>query len=442
MSSWLYHHHLPSWHPYLPDWHPHWEHVHEAASHLHWPRVPFRKPSGLETITLHGCLVFTNVVWSSLHILMSIPLRKGASPLVLALFREVIGFLALAGLAGYLDRGVRPPLTRRLVALFFLAGLLSALIRVTILQALENAGPNVTAAIVPATPVLTLVAGVMAGYEHINPHAKSGELQMFGLALCAISATQMALWRGVKMFGEPPLGLHAPANIPLGASFMLFNIVVSSATTIVMKKLLSLWPLLSITAAVEFFAVLWLALIAGVQAPAGSWWVDGSVVAASLFGGLVATAANSIFIARANKRLGPLVASMYVPVQPVTTALLDYLVLGDAFYLSGLLGATGIVGGLFLVKAGKVQALREIGEAHTARISQVSGGGDVGVTSDRLEGEAAGVDGAAAAAPEAVEAKAVALMPRASLVLQEDSNDDTVGLLSADGLARRRSYDV
>ena len=36
MSSWLYHHHLPSWHPYLPDWHPHWEHVHEAASHLHW----------------------------------------------------------------------------------------------------------------------------------------------------------------------------------------------------------------------------------------------------------------------------------------------------------------------------------------------------------------------------------------------------------------------
>ena len=82
MSSWLYHH-LPDWHPYLPDWHPHWEHVHEAASHLHWPRVPFRKPSGLETITLHGCLVFTNVVWSSLHILMSIPLRKGASPLVL-----------------------------------------------------------------------------------------------------------------------------------------------------------------------------------------------------------------------------------------------------------------------------------------------------------------------------------------------------------------------
>ena len=131
---------------------------------------------------------------------------------------------------------------------------------------------------------------------------------------------------------------------------------------------------------------------------------------------------------------------MYVPVQPVTTALLDYLVLGDAFYLSGLLGAIGIVGGLFLVKAGKVQALREIGDVHCARISLA--GGEAGVRSDRVEGTAApGADGTVAAAPEAGD-KAVALVPRASLVLQEDSNDDTVGLLGADGLARRRSYDV
>jgi len=422
MSSELYHHHGPAWHPHLPDWHPAWELVHELfSSSLHWPRqVSFTKPGSGEQFVLHACLVFCNMVWSSLHILMSIPLRKGANPLVLSLCREVIGFLALALLAGYLDRGVRPPLTRRILGLFFITGLMSALIRVTILQALEFAGPNVTAAIVPATPVITLAAGVMAGYETLHVHATSGEMQLFGLALCSISATQMALWKGLKLFGEPPSGSHAPTNIPLGASFMLFNVVISSITTILNKKLLGEWPLLSITACVEFFAVCWLSLIAGLNAPSSAWWIDTSVVTASLFGGLLATGANSIFLARANKRLGPLVSSMYVPVQPLTTAILDYLFLGDAFYISGLLGATGIVGGLFLVKAGKVQALKEIGNR---RLSQMTSGGD-----ESVRGRTS-----VATAPDEAPAAEMCAIENGHGEQAVRADEEAVALLTADG---------
>lgn len=289
---------------------------------------------------------------------------QGANPAVLSLFREIIGFLALAALALVLDKGLRPRLTRRLVSLFALSGLLSALIRVTIICALQHAGPNVTAAIVPATPVLTLLAGIATGMEKLDVHAPSGELQAAGLALTAVCATAMGIWKGPLLFGDPPTGAHAPNNVPLGASFMLFNCVVSSLVQIVNKKALAEYPLLSCTACVEFFAVCWLSLIAGFDAPARDWWIDGSVIGACLFGGLLATAANNIFIARANKRLGPLVANLYVPVQPVTTAILDYVVLGDAFYLSNMMCGVGVVSGLILVKMGKMQSLKEIGAQH------------------------------------------------------------------------------
>ena len=54
-------------------------------------------------------------------------------------------------------------------------------------------------------------------------------------------------------------------------------------------------------------------------------------------------------------------ATMYVPLQPLFTAVLDFAFLGDAFYLANLVCGLGVVAGLALVKAGKVVELREIG---------------------------------------------------------------------------------
>jgi hypothetical protein len=114
-------------------------------------------------------------------------------------------------------------------------------------------------------------------------------------------------------------------------------------------------------------------VISGASVPASAWWVDGSVLAAVFFGGLLATAMNNIFLARANKRLGPLVANMYVPVQPLCTAVLDYIFLGDAFYLCNLVCGVGVITGLMLVKTGKMKELHEIGVA--VQKSAADGGG-------------------------------------------------------------------
>ena len=141
--------HGPAWLHGLPEWHPSWPRFHKAPRVSHWPHAapdPRSPVGGLQLAVLHGGLVLCNVVWSSLHILMAVPLRKarrgggaaprrrrgaaacsrdferqadaaaqGANAAVLSFLREIIGFFALATLAATLDRGQRPPLTRHLV---------------------------------------------------------------------------------------------------------------------------------------------------------------------------------------------------------------------------------------------------------------------------------------------------------------------------------------
>ena len=50
---------------------------------------------------------------------------------------------------------------------------------------------------------------------------------------------------------------------------------------------------------------------------------------------------------------------MYVPTQPVFTAILDFVFLGDTFYLSTLLCGGGVIGGLACLINGRRLFLRE-----------------------------------------------------------------------------------
>ena len=57
-----------------------------------------------ELFILHGGLVLTNVIWSVMHIVMSVPLRRGSNVAVISVYREVIGAAALGGAAYALER--------------------------------------------------------------------------------------------------------------------------------------------------------------------------------------------------------------------------------------------------------------------------------------------------------------------------------------------------
>jgi hypothetical protein len=87
---------------------------------------------------------------------------------------------------------------------------------------------------------------------------------------------------------------------------------------------------------------------------------------------------NNVLLARANRHLGPTVANLYMPLQPLTTVLIDYLTLGDAVYAANVACGIGVIAGLVLAVGGKHSADTDgktgaSGEAEEARAEERKG---------------------------------------------------------------------
>ena len=87
------------------------------------------------------------------------------------------------------------------------------------------------------------------------------------------------------------------------------------------------------------------------------------MLAACVYSGVFATGLNNVLLARVNRRLGPTVANLYMPLQPATTVLIDYLTLGDAVYAANVVCGIGVVVGLVLAVVGKQRGDTQRGES-------------------------------------------------------------------------------
>lgn len=83
-------------------------------------------------------------------------------------------------------------MTRKLLFLFTVAGLIFAVMRWSLILGLRDAGPDIAAAVTPATPVVTLVSSVLLGTDHVNLRSLRGQVKVLGLVLCSSSATARA----------------------------------------------------------------------------------------------------------------------------------------------------------------------------------------------------------------------------------------------------------
>ena len=227
----------------------------------------------------------------------------------------------------------------------------------------------------PTTPVWTLALTVLLGLEKIRPATKAGKTQLTGMALCTLCAFAMGLVRGPLIFGDPQSSkgdVRPPSNIPAGVFIMVVQCIFAAAVQIVNKVTLTThrFPLVSTTAGVALFAVLFLIPCALLLAPAAEWVPSKLLLWAVLYAGLFGTAMNNIILASANRRLGPTTANLVMPLQHLFTAFLDWMVLNDAVYLSAPLCGVGITVGLVLSVKGK--QLGDVQEAEIAAKEQES----------------------------------------------------------------------
>jgi drug/metabolite transporter (DMT)-like permease len=318
---------------------------------------PLPPPGRLELLSLHGGLLLTNVFWAAMHVIISVPLRRGAHPAVLALYREIVGCATLSTIA--LATETRPPLTQGVVWLLICNGFIYLGIRLSILQALQDAGPNIVAAIVPTTTVFTLALALLAGVETVRPRSRWGATQLAGMALCCLSSMLMSVYRGPLVFGSTAARgdyiTAPPAAIRAGVMLMLLECFLAALVQVVASRVLKVYPLVSTTAGVSFFATIFLIPAALLLAPAAAFRPTPWMAGAAVYCGVFPTAVNQILLSRANKRLGPTTSNLYMPAQQLFTVVIDYLTLDDAVYLSTPVLGLGITLGLAAAVLGKAR---------------------------------------------------------------------------------------
>ena len=286
-------------------------------------------------------------------LLSSVPLRRGSNPCVLTLYRELIGTAVLLAAARWIDKSltVAKPQLRQCA----LSGALFALIRLSVVFALNDGGADLTAALVPLVPVMTLGLSLLLRMERLRARTTSGVVLIVGMALCVLSASLMAAVKGPLAFGKPMAGSHAPLRPASGVLWMLVNTSLSACVQVHNKRILAAGvPVFTMTACISAFCVLFLVPLTFIAAHSPRQWVPTPwLMLAALYSGIFPTAVNNVLLSRANLTLGPTVTNLWLPLQPVTTMVLDYVTLGDAVYVGQLVCSLGVNAGLVMAIWGK-----------------------------------------------------------------------------------------
>lgn len=281
------------------------------------------------------------------------PLRRGSNPCVLTLYRELIGTAVLLA-AARLTEGrlsVATPQLRQCA----LSGAFYALIRLSVVFALADGGADLTAALVPLVPVMTLGLSLVLGLERLRARTTSGVVLIVGMALCVLSASLMATVKGPLAFGRPMAGDHAPLSPAAGVLWMLVNTSLSACVQVHNKRILAAGvPVVTMNACICAFCCMFLLPMTIVAAHSPRQWVPTPwLMLAVIYSGIFPTAVNNVLLSRANLKLGPTVTNLWLPLQPVTTMVLDYLTLGDAVYVGQLVCSLGVNAGLIASIWGK-----------------------------------------------------------------------------------------
>ncbi|XP_066321013.1 protein WALLS ARE THIN 1-like [Miscanthus floridulus] len=335
---------------------------------LHGGGVPAAAKT--ERARLHVAMLALQLGYAGFHVVSRLALNMGVSKLVFPVYRNLIALCLLAPFAYFLERKDRPAMTPGFLLQFFLLALCGITANQSFyLLGLDNTSPTFASAIQNSVPAITFAMAAALGIERVRLRRRDGLAKAAGTLLCVAGATVITLFKGPAVFGPaaavvtvtavaPPqaAGNNSSKSWALGCVYLMGHCLSWSGWLVLQAPVLKRYPArLSVTSYTCFFGLLqFLAIAAVVERDAAAWTLtSGSELLTILYAGLVASGVAFAVQTWCIDRGGPVFVAVYQPVQTLLVAVMASLLLGEQFYLGGIMGAVLIIAGLYLVLWGK-----------------------------------------------------------------------------------------
>ncbi|MFQ6662303.1 hypothetical protein Gotur_030169 [Gossypium turneri] len=313
---------------------------------------------------------------------------QGMSPPVLVVYRQAVATLAVAPVA-YLSRRKSggPSLGLRSFSLIFLATLIGITINQNIYyEGLYLATSSTATAMANLVPAITFVMASVVGLEKVDIRSLRSIAKIAGTVICVAGAIFMALLRGPKLLNAQALPVTESTIGPEGEHWLqgcLFLFGSASLWSIwlilqvfgslpclhlsnisITNKIFQQVPAsasypdhVSLSAWMCFFGTLQSAVVALFFEPnLAAWTIHSSFeIISCLFIGIFGSGVSFFVQAWCIAQKGPLFSAMFNPLCTVIATILAALLLHEEIYVGSLIGAVGVIGGLYAVLWGKAK---------------------------------------------------------------------------------------
>jgi len=314
-------------------------------------------------------------VW---HVLAKKALLQGFSPLVLALYRELLACLLLHGMAFVFDGGLPwARLSRRDLITMAYLGIFSYGNVVGFIVALDYITAFNSSLLHPSIPVFAAAFGWAMGVESLSGRAWAG------VTVCAIGAVVVIVW-GVREDptptsnddGEDDDSGSGSGGVVLGNIILLVQCVSLALLLVFEKPVLERLPPISVTACYYSFAAVYTAVttLAAVPPSAEEYLIETRAEwVALVYGSTVSVAFIYTALSWATKRTSPSTVAVSMTLQPPLNAALSVLFLGRTIFTTGeVLGGVLIVIGLLVTVRYQAQGEEEGGLTKETRLMNSS----------------------------------------------------------------------
>ncbi|KAH7545677.1 hypothetical protein FEM48_Zijuj01G0119000 [Ziziphus jujuba var. spinosa] len=232
-------------------------------------------------------------------------------------------------------------------------------------EGLYLASSSMASAMGNLVPAVTFIMASILGLEKVDIRKLRSIAKILGTVLCVCGAVSMALLRGPKLLntehlpGKSLFGSSSDGeNLLLGCVFLFASACCWSIWLILQVPTSTSYPdHLSLSAWMCFFGTIQSATVAlFLEQDPEAWIMHSSFqLACCFFVGIVGSGISFFVQAWCISRRGPLFAAMFNPLCTVMVTILAAIFLHEKIYAGGLVGAIGVIIGLYILLWGKAE---------------------------------------------------------------------------------------